>query len=76
MSTHRPECRNKSCPGCGHDSEINRLRRRVTELEQENERLKREIDKLRVRNEKSASSEGWDKIVKPRNIEDGCTWEK
>lgn len=76
MSTHRSECRNKSCPGCGHDSELSRLRRRVADLEQENEQLKCEISDLRSRNEKSASPRGWDKVVKPKNIEDDCTWGK
>jgi hypothetical protein len=58
MSIHKPECRNKSCPGCGHDSEINKLRRRVVELERENEQLKRQIDELGSYNTKFNISSG------------------
>lgn len=40
MSVHKPECRNRFCPGCGHDNEVAKLKQRVVELERANSKLK------------------------------------
>jgi hypothetical protein len=44
MSNHKESCRNRHCPGCGTGSEINKLKRRVQELEKENAELRKKIE--------------------------------
>jgi hypothetical protein len=44
---HEPHCRSRSCPGCGYDSEIARLKREVKELTTENKKLRIELRTLK-----------------------------
>jgi hypothetical protein len=33
MGKHKPDCRNKSCSGCGPDSDLNKANKRIKALE-------------------------------------------
>lgn len=66
MKLHRDDCRSRSCRGCGVDSETNKLKRRVEELEKENAELRRKIEDF-------SKSGAWPKI-KQIHIEDTFSW--
>lgn len=60
MKLHRDDCRDRTCRGCGIDSEMNKLKRRVEELEKENAELRRKIEA--VEGERAA----WEKTAADR----------
>ena len=43
--THRLDCYNRKCPGCGNDSDIAKLKLRIKTLEEENRQLREALNK-------------------------------
>ena len=42
MNKHKKDCRDKTCRGCGSDSELEKAYKRIKELEKEIEEFKKQ----------------------------------